>query len=114
MIHQLLQRIKDWHRGIPFGISGGRSPQWSRVEKEFKITSPNCSACGTNKKIEIHHCLPFHEHPELELTTTNLISLCRSDHFLFGHLNCWTSYNKDVKMDCEIWKQKIIQRPQKK
>jgi hypothetical protein len=79
---------------------GLRSGKWPAVAKAHLANHPACEACGATKLLNVHHKLPFHEHPELELDWTNLITLCESPshncHLIFGHLLSWKSWNVDV------------------
>ncbi len=61
--------------------------------------------------LNVHHCRPFHLHPDLELNPANLITLCRNHHLWWGHLGCWRSWNCHVQSDCETWRDKIKNRP---
>lgn len=81
-----------------------RSPQWPRVEKEHLLHEPACVACGhKGKGLQVHHIKPFHLHPQLELDSQNLITLCeikgRDHHLLLGHLDEWESHNVHVRDD---------------
>lgn len=79
-----------------------RSPKWAALEKSFKASNPTCAACGGRKDLQVHHILPFHLHPELELSVSNLISLCMGDwdcHLLLGHGNSFQTYNPNVVAD---------------
>lgn len=76
-----------------------RSPKWHGVEKAHLRAQPACAACGGTKRLQVHHIKPFHEHPELELDPTNLITLCMGkfeDHLLVGHLGNWKHSNPEV------------------
>ena len=112
----MFSKIKDIIKGIP----GSRSPRWSTVRKKHLEANPVCAACGSTEKLEVHHIMPFHLDPELELEPTNLITLCESKkngvtcHLLFGHLGNYKSFNKNAKEDAELWKDKISNRPEKK
>lgn len=84
----------------------GRSPQWPRVEREFKTTHPRCEACGTGKGLlAVHHVMPFHINPRLELDPANLITLCEAwiggnkCHLRIGHLGNWKKWNPNVRAD---------------
>lgn len=89
-----------------------RSPKWSSVRKNHLENHPTCSACGSNKKLEVHHKIPVHLKPELELDPSNLISLCdNSCHLIFGHLHNYKSYNKNVIEDCAVYLNKVKNRP---
>lgn len=84
-----------------------RSINWRTVRKHFLITCPSCAACGSIKKLQVHHVVPFHIDETLELDFNNLICLCSSCHFLFGHFYNWTRFNPDVREDAAIWLKKM-------
>lgn len=94
-----------------------RSTKWPAVRKTFLKLHPNCSVCGGKKKLEAHHKMPFHLNPALELNPENLIALCENKndgvncHLLVGHLGCFKSFNADVVIDADKWKEKIDTRP---
>lgn len=64
---------------------GDRSSAWQRVRDAFVKRNPVCEACGTREDLNVHHVLPFHTNPSLELDEGNLITLCRRHHFEVGH-----------------------------
>lgn len=76
-----------------------RSPTWQHVRGQFVREHPRCEACGTDKNLNVHHIKPFHTNPELELDTSNLITLCRDHHFKIGHLSNWSKSNPNVVKD---------------
>jgi len=84
-----------------------RSSKWRKVRKEFITEYRKCEICETKKSLEIHHKVPFHLAPDLELNKKNLITLCRKHHLLFGHLNQWSDFNFDVELDAKIWYYKL-------
>lgn len=92
-----------------YGVS--RSSQWGKVRKNFLLLNPTCSVCNSRKGLNIHHREPFHLHPEKELDPSNLITLCRTHHFTFGHLENWKSYNVSIGEDASEWNKKIKERP---
>ena len=109
----------NWLKQL-FGIYptfGGtaRSPLWSSVRKQHLKKFPMCAVCrkeGTLlKPIEVHHCIPYFLDTTMELRAENLITLCRPDHLLFGHLNSFQSWNENVHEDARIMKDKITNRP---
>ena len=61
--------------------------------------------------LQVHHIEPFHTNPDKELDENNLITLCSTCHFVFGHLKKWQSYNPDVLVDVETFNRKIENRP---
>ena len=92
-----------------FGITA-RSPEWGKVRAAHLAQHPKCEACDISGegKVEVHHIMPFHLNPSLELDPTNLITLCESvrveevtndHHHLIGHLGDWKAYNPDVTTD---------------
>lgn len=86
-----------------------RSSQWPAVREAHLKNEPQCRVCGGTTKIQVHHILPFHLHPELELDPTNLITLCEGNtnincHLAFGHFgNFQTKWNKDIQTDSQTW-----------
>lgn len=91
-----------------------RSPKWSTLRKEHLNSQPVCAACGRSKKLEVHHIEPVHLNPERELDPSNLITLCDDPcHILFGHLMDYKSWNEDVVRDCDMYLDKIQDRPYK-
>lgn len=105
--------IFDFFKNRTFGAI--RSPKWSEVEKTHLQKEPLCVVCNTKgsflNSLNVHHIEPFHLNPKLELDPTNLITLCRQHHFLFGHFLNWSSYNKTVRSDSELWNNNIKNRP---
>lgn len=92
-----------------------RSNQWNNVRDNFLKKNNKCSACGTSKNLEVHHIIPVHINPELELFEENLITLCdKKCHLLFGHLMNYKSWNTNVISDCCDIISKIKNRPTKK
>lgn len=87
-----------------------RNPLWYKVREEYVKKYPKCSLCGSINDLEVHHILPYHLFPEEELNEANFISLCRRDHFIFGHLLDWKAYNINVVDDVAIMREKIKNR----
>jgi len=91
-----------------------RSPKWSSVRKKHLEDNNFCAACGRTKKLEVHHIEPVHLNPDRELDPSNLITLCDDPcHFIFGHLLDYKSWNKDVVNDCEVYLNKVKNKPHK-
>lgn len=113
---RVLKNIKDVYQGKA-GVGNLRSTKWTQVRKKFLKSNPNCAVCGSVKKLEVHHKKPFHQHPGLELSESNLITLCESKkngvtcHLLFGHLGNYKSINTHVDEDVKMWNDKINNRP---
>ena len=98
----LIDKIKG---KVPKGAK--RSSKWRKLRQEFLKKQPVCQVCLTKKKLEVHHIIPFQINSSLELEESNLITLCRDHHLLFGHLDNYRGFNLDIINDIEIWRDKI-------
>lgn len=96
-----------------WSILSNRSSEWTYVRKQHLTKQPYCMACGSSKKLQVHHIEPFHVNPDRELDPTNLITLCSNCHLVFGHLMDYTSWNKDVENDTKVYYLKVQNRPYK-
>lgn len=87
-----------------------RSTKWPYLRRKWLKLHPLCAFCSSKVSIQVHHIIPVHVSPELELNENNLMSLCESSkrqcHFIFGHLYDWLNYNKDIKLDVVVWSAK--------
>lgn len=112
----MIKHIKDVVQGKA-DIGDKRSPQWETVRKNFLKANATCAVCGGRNVLEVHHKQSFHDHPELELDPSNLITLCESKshgvtcHLFFGHLGNYKSINVNVEADVQIWCDKLKNRP---
>jgi 5-methylcytosine-specific restriction endonuclease McrA len=94
-------------------LSATRSSQWPKVRAEHLKNNPTCKCCGGSKSLEVHHIMPFHLNPTLELEPSNLITLCESKergincHLFVGHLGNYQQLNKNVKKDAVAWNKKL-------
>jgi 5-methylcytosine-specific restriction enzyme A len=90
----------------------GRSPRWKAVRSDHIAKHPKCAICGRKEGLEVHHIIPFHINPDLELEPSNLITLCgKYCHFVFGHLMNWQSWNENIVEDSKDYHEKIKNRP---
>ena len=84
-----------------------RSGKWPTVRKAYLEVHGECAACGSKHLLEVHHMMPFHLKPELELDPNNFITLCESGdhgincHLAIGHLGNFKNFNPDVIRDAE-------------
>lgn len=83
-----------------------RSPLWREERRRYLRKSPSCKVCGSHKKVEVHHKIPFYLRPDLELKEENYISLCESKktlncHLIIGHGGNYRDYNPQVERDAE-------------
>src|SRR3990167_1676355 len=111
-MNRLLQHIKDYlFRGVKLGAI--RSVQWSSFRKEN--IGKECRACGQKgtllKPLELHHSEPYNINPSRELDKTNIITLCRTCHFLIGHLKNFKTWNININEDAQTLRDKIKNRP---
>lgn len=81
-----------------------RSSLWPMVRDMHLKENPVCEACGSNKTLQVHHVLPFHLEPKLELEPENLVTLCMDEfdcHLSIGHGGSFQHYNPNVIEDCK-------------
>lgn len=101
MLLELFSHDPDFYRIPPKPLFGKRSALWKRVRAEHLLAFPSCAVCGQTNFLEVHHVLPFSKFPELELTPSNLITLCETPatnhHYVFGHLGYWHDWNPRVR-----------------
>lgn len=66
-----------------------RSSGWTSFRNAWVQKNPYCVMCGTTGNPHVHHVKSFHEHPELELSLDNLVTLCgpkeKNCHLYWGH-----------------------------
>lgn len=101
---------------VPAGTA--RSVHWPAARTAWLKDNPTCRVCGAHDNVEVHHKVPFHISPSLELNPSNFITLCESKsvagincHLLFGHLGNFKSYNANVEHDAGDWSTKLSTRP---
>jgi hypothetical protein len=90
-----------------------RSPHWGKLRDSFIKTHPTCAACGQKKLLQLHHIVPFHFDPKLELEPTNLIVLCMGKlecHLVIGHGGDYKDYNPMVVKHAELCVLKPLER----
>lgn len=87
-----------------------RAPQWPRVRDAYLAEHPTCAACGTARELTAHHVEPV-SRGGAELDPDNLIALCPTCHWTFGHLCSWRSFNPDVRCDAAAFLEKVRARP---
>jgi len=84
-----------------------RTACWTKARAAHLAKHPRCEVCGTANDIEVHHVVPFAERPDLECDAANLITLCRRDHFAFGHLYSWLRSNSHVVEDAARMRKRV-------
>lgn len=95
-----------------------RGSHWSTVERNWIKTHSECPGCKTKKHLQVHHKLPYHNHPELEYAdgtgkysqaknpdgtfVINLITMCMDKHechLRIAHGGNFKAYNSNVVAD---------------
>lgn len=79
-------RVREWLK------DKRRSPQWSALRDNYLGLHPSCEACGYDRDLQVHHVVPVHINPTLELVAANLITLCMGPnecHLRLGHGGGW-------------------------
>lgn len=111
--------IQDWFKHIKDRVEGKakkgakRSSRWRKVRKAHIKANPTCFICGSKRKLEAHHIIPFHVAPHLELEPENIMTLCENKkygincHLLIGHLGNYRKINTNVVLDATLWKMKL-------
>lgn len=89
--------------GIGSSYAEARSGRWPMVRAKHLLAHPQCAACGSRTALNVHHVVPFHDAPVLELDPENLITLCECPshncHLVFGHFLNWKLANPAVRED---------------
>lgn len=82
-----------------------RSPKWRAFRNAIVEAHPYCAMCGTKLELQVHHKVPYHIKPELELVESNCCVLCRDCHFYWAHdpdgpdgpeTPSWSKYNLHI------------------
>lgn len=92
-----------------------RSPEWPNFRKKWLRDHYKCEVCGGSSFLEVHHIIPFHLNPSLELNENNLITLCDSGsfgincHLFVGHCGSFRKINPNVKEN-SVYLRKMIEQ----
>lgn len=100
----MINWIKNLFTFIDHTFGAVRSPAWPNFRKTY--IKKECEVCGKKYFLELHHIIPFWQHPELELFPSNVVTLCRTHHLEWGHYFSWASWNDRIKEDIERIKNK--------
>lgn len=90
-----------------------RSSQWPKIRKRHLSLYPVCEVCGGTSKLEVHHIVPFHEDPSLELNENNLMTLCESAsygvvcHLFIGHFGNYKLSNPYARLDAALCRERL-------
>lgn len=114
MSQSLIKRATDRLEIFHPNKAKRRSGKWPRTRNAFVKVNPECAACGREKKLQVHHVVPFSQDPSLELQVSNMITLCMgftSCHSSLGHWGSWASWNINVRHDAAWYRRKVDNRP---
>jgi hypothetical protein len=75
----------------------GRSPKWRALQQRFVREKKCCFITRLRVDLEVHHKIPYHVRPDLELEWDNLCLLTRPVHYLIGHHCNWAYYNQNFE-----------------
>lgn len=78
---------------VESGMLEARSGEWRSVRAAHIKDSPECVACGKRDQLYVHHIIPYHVNPKLELDRSNLVTFCFDHHLGIGHNGNWKLYN---------------------
>jgi 5-methylcytosine-specific restriction protein A len=108
----IIKHVKDVIQGKA-AVGQKRSSKWPTVRKHHLKSHPSCAVCNGTEVIEVHHIVPYHKNPELELDPNNLITLCESKsygivcHRAIGHLGDYKKTNTNVVNDSAYWNKRL-------
>lgn len=95
-----------------------RSPLWPKARAEHLKREPRCVACARKDSLIVHHILPYHLYPELELVEGNFLTACEPPgggcHLLLMHLGSYAAFNPDARRDAAAHLEKVRTRPTKR
>lgn len=111
MLELILDKIKG---KTPKGKR--RHKDWPKVRDRFIAIHKRCALCKGKKRLEVHHIIPFHIMPELELMSDNLVVLCEDKryglncHLAVGHLGNYRRFNVNCLQDVVYWRSRLFRK----
>ena len=94
----------EWFMDTEVLLEGDRNSRWKELRDAYLKAHPTCAACGSTKKLQVHHCIPVSEGGTDDWS--NLITLCMGGrykglvcHFVIGHRLDWQLHNPFVRDD---------------
>ena len=79
ILNFFIDLLRRWQNRESLKTLGAvRSSKWPAVRKKHLEEHPVCAICGSTKRIEVHHIIPFNIDPTKELDPNNIITLCES------------------------------------
>lgn len=98
----------------PNTVDVPRNPGWESFRREIIKGQPACEASGVAWELEVHHLLPVHLRPDLEMVRDNCMVLTRTLHFWLGHYGNWASYNPRARKEAATFLKRVLHRPKPK
>ena len=92
-VHSTYEEDSEAHVDSEPGMLEARSGEWRAVRMAHIKESPECIACGKREQLYVHHIIPYHVNPKLELERSNLATFCFDHHLGIGHNGNWKHYN---------------------
>ena len=92
-VHSIYEEDSEAHVEHEPGMLEARSGEWRAVRMAHIRDSPECIACGKREQLYVHHIIPYHVNPKLELERSNLATFCFDHHLGIGHNGNWKHYN---------------------
>ena len=101
-----LSRLIAGRALAPSSAERSRSGRWPSVRRAHLLREPYCQFCGSYDNLHVHHIVPVSVNPAGELDLSNLMTLCPTCHYVFGHLFDWSLYNDEIRADVNHWRHK--------
>ena len=110
-----LEEYYEWFFDYQHTLEENRGSKWKELRGLFIKHHPTCAACGSTKKLQVHHCQPVSEGGSDDWN--NLIVLCMggrfkglSCHFIIGHRGDWQLHNPFVREDATLMLDRLTKR----
>lgn len=91
----MIDFIKNLFANRTFGAK--RSSSWGTFRKQY--IKDKCEVCRKGYFLELHHVIPVNVDKSKELDPDNVVTVCRSCHFSWGHFFSWRKFNGQIKND---------------
>lgn len=88
----------------PTYVTKNARSQWGvrKALLKHRKENPQCAATGETRWLEVHHKVPVSVAPNLADQASNLVTLTRKAHLMFGHAGNHKHYVVNVMELCEI------------
>jgi len=86
----------------------GRGSQWNKTRREVVRATPFCAICGTTKRLQVHHIIPFRLTGDN--SKANLVPLCVKHHKTVEMLFVGTEGFGIGPIEQEMWQGMLRER----